>query len=339
LLRSVTLSFGKVWKNNLITVRANPLTVLRHGKIMDFEEIGKIPERYWGYAYVKPRTEKKLKSALEARSIPCFLPLIPKARMHHATKVVSFLPMIPGYVFLSVTDEERRELKISEKHIVQIELLRESSSEKTFIEELNILKRCEILAQSEPVLINPEIAAKCDGGHVEDIRGEWLDAALAVIETPFKYAIVALLFWFKRFSVILNLNLIPHSFPHKGTLNSYFAFSFPLVPVMTTGIGEMKFESKTGMLIILPPVRRIIFIVVSSSKSLMCFLPLAVMPSITLPPESVFTSINLGFSTTDVLSPLNVTSPLISISVFISLTPLDFTPSNILLSLSVRTDA
>ena len=67
--------------------------------------------------------------------------------------------MIPGYVFLSLSDEERRELKISEKHIVQIELLRESSSEETFIEELNILKRCEILAQSEPVLINPEIAA------------------------------------------------------------------------------------------------------------------------------------------------------------------------------------
>jgi transcription antitermination factor NusG len=82
--------------------------------------------------------------------------------MHHATKVVSFLPMIPGYVFLSVTDEERRELKISEKHIVQIELLRESSSEETFIKELNILKRCEILAQSEPVLINPEIAAGDD---------------------------------------------------------------------------------------------------------------------------------------------------------------------------------
>lgn len=31
--------------------------------------------------------------------------------------------------------------------------------------------------------INPEIAEKCDGGHVEEIRGEWLDAALAVIES------------------------------------------------------------------------------------------------------------------------------------------------------------
>ena len=138
------------------------MTVLRRGKIMTFEEIRKIPERHWGYAYVKPRTEKKMKSALEARGIPCFLPLIPRARLHHATKVVSFLPMIPGYVFLGASDEERRELKVSEKHIVQIELLRDSSSEETFIRELNILKRCEILAQSEPVLINPAISAGDD---------------------------------------------------------------------------------------------------------------------------------------------------------------------------------
>lgn len=31
--------------------------------------------------------------------------------------------------------------------------------------------------------INPEIAAKCDAGHVEEIRGEWLDAALSIIES------------------------------------------------------------------------------------------------------------------------------------------------------------
>jgi transcription antitermination factor NusG len=82
--------------------------------------------------------------------------------MHHSSKVVSLLPMIPGYVFLSLTDDERRELKSSEKHVVQIELLRESGLEERFINELNILKRCEILAQNEPVLINPEISAGDD---------------------------------------------------------------------------------------------------------------------------------------------------------------------------------
>ena len=142
--------------------------MLRHGKIMALEEIKKIPERHWGYAYVKPRTEKKFKLSLEARGIPSYLPLLPKARIHHSSKVISLLPMIPGYVFLNLTDDERRELKSSEKHVVQIELLRESVQEDRFIEELNILKRCEILAQNEPVLVNPDISA---GDDVEITEG------------------------------------------------------------------------------------------------------------------------------------------------------------------------
>ena len=136
--------------------------MLRHGKIMVWKEIEKIPERHWGYAYVKPRTEKKFKLALETRGIPSYLPLLPKARIHHSSKVISLLPMIPGYVFLNLTDDERRELKSSEKHVVQIELLRESVLEDKFIKELNILKRCEMLAQNEPVLVNPEISAGDD---------------------------------------------------------------------------------------------------------------------------------------------------------------------------------
>ena len=138
------------------------MTVLRRGKIMDFEDIRKHPERSWGYAYVRPRTEKKVKLSLDNRGFPCYLPLMPQARMHHTSKVISYLPMIPGYVFLSLTDDERRELKASEKHIVQIELLRETEKEEIFIRELNILKRCELLAKDEPVLINPEISVGDD---------------------------------------------------------------------------------------------------------------------------------------------------------------------------------
>ena len=67
--------------------------------------------------------------------------------------------MLPGYIFLCISDEERRELKTVEKQIVQIELLREEHLEEEFINELNILKRCEALAQTLPVVINPEIVA------------------------------------------------------------------------------------------------------------------------------------------------------------------------------------
>ena len=131
-------------------------------KFMDFEEIHKISERYWGYMYVSPRSEKKVKESLEQKGIPVYLPLIPKARMHHSTKVISHHPMIPGYVFLSADDEERRALKIGNKHIIRIELLRDEAAEEAFIKELNALKRCELIAQTETVLINPEIAAGDD---------------------------------------------------------------------------------------------------------------------------------------------------------------------------------
>lgn len=129
---------------------------------MVFDEIHKIPERYWGYAYVSPRSEKKVKDALESRGIPVYLPLIPKARMHHSSKVISYLPMLPGYVFLCADDDERRELKIGNKQVVRIELLRDEMTETAFIAELNILKRCEVLAATAPVLINPEIAVGDD---------------------------------------------------------------------------------------------------------------------------------------------------------------------------------
>lgn len=115
--------------------------------------------RFWGYAYVKPRTEKKVQSALESRAIPNYLPTVAKARMHHSTKITTHHPMLPGYIFLCITDEERRELKTAEKQIVQIELLREEHLEEEFINELNILKRCEELAQTKPVVINPDIVA------------------------------------------------------------------------------------------------------------------------------------------------------------------------------------
>ena len=120
-------------------------------------EICKNPDRFWGFAYVKPRTEKKVAQTMEAMGIPVFLPLLPKARMHHSTKVVSYLPMLPGYVFLNADDFVRSELRRREKHIVKLELLREPVMEERFIRELQALQCCEELAKEQPVLVRPEI--------------------------------------------------------------------------------------------------------------------------------------------------------------------------------------
>lgn len=119
--------------------------------------IEKQTERFWGFAYLRPRTEKKVAEKLAGLNYPVYLPLVNKARLHHGTKIVTPFPMIPGYIFLAASDFERTELKKHEKELVQIELLREKSEEETLIRELNALRQFEILAQTEEVLINPGI--------------------------------------------------------------------------------------------------------------------------------------------------------------------------------------
>ena len=119
--------------------------------------IEKQAERYWGFAYLRPRTEKKVAEKLTRLNYPVYLPLVNKARLHHGTKIVTPVPMIPGYIFLAARDLERIELKKQEREFVHIELLREKFEEETLIRELNALRQFEILAQTEEVLVNPGI--------------------------------------------------------------------------------------------------------------------------------------------------------------------------------------
>ncbi len=121
--------------------------------------IDRIPGRFWGFAYLRPRSEKVAASRLAALGIPHYLPLIPKARMHHSTRIVTMQPMLPGYIFLCTDDHGRSELKRSEDKFIQIELMRTDCAEIQLVEELNALIGCEKLALEAPVRINPDIKA------------------------------------------------------------------------------------------------------------------------------------------------------------------------------------
>lgn len=125
--------------------------------LSESQYINKVPEKYWGFAYLRPRSEKKTALSLNGKGIMCYLPLMAVGRMHHGTKVISQRPMLPGYIFLAVSDEERTELKKADDNIIHIELLRCAAAEDTLIEELNALRRFELLARKEKVLINPGI--------------------------------------------------------------------------------------------------------------------------------------------------------------------------------------
>ena len=119
--------------------------------------IEKQNDRHWGSAYLHPRTEKKVAEVLAGQNIPVYLPLVNKARLHHGTKIVTPLPMLPGYIFLAAGDQERNELKRSVKSFVSIHLLRIPTEEETLIRELNALHQFEILAQTKEVYVNPGI--------------------------------------------------------------------------------------------------------------------------------------------------------------------------------------
>ena len=120
-------------------------------------EIRKIDGRYWGFGHVRVHTEKKVLQYLEMIRLPCFLPTLQKAKICHSRKVISEIPMIPGYIFLCSDEKERENLMRIKKYFVHIELLRTEKEEELFIKDLNILAKCEQLARQEPILINPEI--------------------------------------------------------------------------------------------------------------------------------------------------------------------------------------
>lgn len=106
--------------------------------------------------------------------IPQYLPTLSKARIHHSTKIISEVPMVPGYIFLCAGSEERTELRRREERIVNIELLRDEWLEQMFINELNALRQCEQLAREEPVLVNPDIVAGDEvlitSGHLQGLK-------------------------------------------------------------------------------------------------------------------------------------------------------------------------
>lgn len=124
---------------------------------MDKTMIIKSADRFWGYAYVHPRAEKKVEERLRNNGILCYLPKVPHAYMMHSTKVVTLVPMFPGYIFLCLGREEATGLRYQEKKILKIELLFENERETQLIQKLCALQKCEEFARSKPVLVNPGI--------------------------------------------------------------------------------------------------------------------------------------------------------------------------------------
>lgn len=71
--------------------------------------------RVWCVLHVKPRTEKKVDDILAHRKCWHYLPLYKKIRKVNKRKVVSLLPLFPGYVFARLNSEERSAMRKTDK--------------------------------------------------------------------------------------------------------------------------------------------------------------------------------------------------------------------------------
>lgn len=76
----------------------------------------KVPEdenTRWVVAHCKPRCEKRLAEYMGKRLIPYFLPQIKHKRVYQRRKVVTTVPMFPGYIFAVLGPADREKLAIS----------------------------------------------------------------------------------------------------------------------------------------------------------------------------------------------------------------------------------
>jgi transcription antitermination factor NusG len=71
-------------------------------------------ERFWSVAHTKPRCEKKLVRYCEREQVAATLPCYKVAHRYRGKTVVFEKPLFPGYVFLRITEPERRIIRESD---------------------------------------------------------------------------------------------------------------------------------------------------------------------------------------------------------------------------------
>ena len=79
--------------------------------------------RTWYVLHVKPRTEKKTFERLRQLNVFRYLPLFTKSWRVQRRKVVTTVPMFPGYVFTRLNSDERREVLKTQLVVRTIEVM------------------------------------------------------------------------------------------------------------------------------------------------------------------------------------------------------------------------
>lgn len=76
-------------------------------------EVSPDPDYRWVIIHTKPRREKKLADYLIKLNIGYYLPQIKRKKVYKRHKVVTTLPMFPGYIFVLMGPRDRERIAIS----------------------------------------------------------------------------------------------------------------------------------------------------------------------------------------------------------------------------------
>ena len=138
---------------------------------------------------VRPRAEKKIRYLCKQYKIICYIPTYFKSKKYQRRTVTSEFPLFPGYVFVSLTDDLKRNKLLASGLISSILSV---PNQRELIRQLRAIKK---VLNSEPDLLN--VVKYKVGDEVTIIHGS-LQGTHGVVERIDR----------KRSKVFLNIDII-----------------------------------------------------------------------------------------------------------------------------------
>ena len=111
---------------------------------------------FWGFGYLRPRTEKKFAQKLTDFGIRNYLPMAKKMRVHNRGKVVTWIPMFTSYVFLEIPNTLYTNI-VRFPEVLTLDLCEKPEIQEGLVADLNRVRKCELLAEHRRVVVNPGI--------------------------------------------------------------------------------------------------------------------------------------------------------------------------------------
>jgi transcriptional antiterminator RfaH len=117
--------------------------------------IQQMADAVWVPVYTKPRCEKVVADYCQRHGIPCYLPLMRRAKRYQRRTVETFLPMFSSYLFAQLGGDSRAQIVESHKIVRLVDVT--PGQEQDLVRELNDLLRLEQLQTTTALVVLPEL--------------------------------------------------------------------------------------------------------------------------------------------------------------------------------------